>query len=111
MGFLDYVHFAGDMDHDQFLTLLSKSTFCLRTSFKDGVSSSVLESLSLNTPVVACEDGTRPEGVITYENQNIDDMVKVMIETVDSIEEIKKNLKPPPIPDTITTEIELIKRA
>jgi len=111
LGFLDYVHFAGDMDHDQFLTLLSKSTFCLRTSFKDGVSSSVLESLSLNTPVVACEDGTRPEGVITYENQNIDDMVKVMIETVDSIEEIKKNLKPPPIPDTITTEIELIKRA
>ncbi|KAA3613242.1 MAG: glycosyltransferase family 1 protein [Calditrichaeota bacterium] len=111
LGFLDAVHFAGDMDHDQFLTLLSKSTFYLRTPFKDGVSSSVLESLSLNTPVVACENGSRPEGVIKYENQNIDDMVKVMLHTVDNIDDIKKNLKAPPIPDTISTEIELIKKA
>jgi len=39
------------------------------------VCSSVLEALALKTPVVASENGSRPEGVITYENQNIDDMV------------------------------------
>ncbi len=110
-GVLDSVYFAGDLDHDEFLTLLSKATIYLRTPFKDGVSSSVLESLSLNTPVVACENGSRPSGVITYENQNIEDMVDVITHTIDHIQEIKKNLPIPPIPDTITTEIELIKKA
>lgn len=111
MGLLDAVYFAGDLDHDEFLTLLSKATIYLRTPFKDGVSSSVLESLSLNTPVVACKNGLRPEGVITYENQNIDDMVKVLTHTIDHIDEIKKNLNVPPIPDTVTTEIGLIQKA
>ena len=111
MGVLDAVYFAGDLDHDQFLTLLNKATIYLRTPFKDGVSSSVLESLSLNTPVVACENGSRPEGVIIYENQNIDDMVKVLTHTIDHIEEIKKNLNVPPIPDTVKTEIDFIKKA
>ena len=110
-GILDAVFFAGDLDHDQFLTLLSKSTIYLRTPFKDGVSSSVLESLSLNTPVVACENGSRPRGVITYENRNIDDMVSTLQDTVDRIDEIKANLNPPPIPDTISVEIDLIKKA
>lgn len=111
LGLLPYVHFAGDLDHDEFLTVISKAAFYLRTPFKDGVSSSVLESLALNTPVVACENGSRPEGVITYENLNIDDMVKVMLHTVDNLEEIKKELKAPPIPNTIVTEIDLIKKA
>jgi len=111
LGIQDAVYFAGDLDHDEFLTLLSKAAIYLRTPFKDGVSSSVLESLSLKTPVVACENGSRPSGVITYENQNIGDMVKVLMHTIDHIAEIKKNMQAPPIPDTVSTEIELIKKA
>ncbi len=111
LGFLDAVYFAGDMDHDQFLTVLSKAAFYLRTPYKDGVSSSVLESLSLKTPVVACENGSRPEGVIKYDNLNIDDMVEKMLYATDHLEQIKKDLPVPPIPDTLTTENELIRRA
>jgi len=110
-GVLDSVYFAGDLDHDAFLTLLHHATIYLRTPFKDGVSSSVLESLTLNTPVVACENGTRPEGVITYENQNIDDMVATLEDTIYRIDEIKANLKAPPIPDTVTVENAVIRRA
>jgi len=111
LGFADSVYFAGDMDHDHFLTVLSKAAFYLRTPFKDGVSSSVLESLSLKTPVVACENGSRPAGVITYENLNIDDMVEKMVYATDNLKQIKNDLPVPPIPDTLSTENELIRRA
>ena len=55
-----------DLDHDAFLTMLRRSALYLRTPITDGVASSVLEALALRVPVVACENGTRPEGVMTY---------------------------------------------
>jgi glycogen synthase len=56
----------GNLDHDQFLGLLSRCFAYLRTPACDGVSASVLESLALGIPVIASENGTRPAGVITY---------------------------------------------
>jgi glycosyltransferase involved in cell wall biosynthesis len=55
-----------DLDHDAFLTVLQRSSLYLRTPITDGVASSVLEALALGVPVVACENGTRPAGVVTY---------------------------------------------
>lgn len=55
-----------DLDHDAFLTALTRSAVYLRTPITDGVASSVLEALALRVPVVACENGTRPAGVVTY---------------------------------------------
>jgi glycosyltransferase involved in cell wall biosynthesis len=55
-----------DLDHDAFLTVLQRSTLYLRTPITDGVAASVLEALALGVPVVACENGARPPGVITY---------------------------------------------
>jgi glycosyltransferase involved in cell wall biosynthesis len=62
----DRVCLLDDLDHDAFLTILAGSALYLRTPITDGVASSVLEALTLGVPVVACDNGTRPEGVITY---------------------------------------------
>ncbi len=56
----------GNLSHDEFLTLLSRSFAYIRTPVCDGVSSSVLESLALGVPVIASENGHRPDGVLTY---------------------------------------------
>ena len=63
-----------DLDHDAFLTALQRSTLYLRTPITDGVASSVLESLALGVPVVACENGTRPTGVLTYTADDPEEM-------------------------------------
>ncbi len=65
-GVADRICFVDDLDHDAFLTALGRSALYLRTPITDGVASSVLESLALGIPVVACENGTRPPGVLTY---------------------------------------------
>jgi glycosyltransferase involved in cell wall biosynthesis len=56
----------GNLPHDEFLTLLGRSSAYVRTPTCDGVSASVLESLALGVPVVATENGHRPAGVMTY---------------------------------------------
>lgn len=56
----------GNLAHDQFLTLLRRSSAYIRTPVCDGVSASILESMALGIPVVASENGHRPPGVITY---------------------------------------------
>ena len=59
-GVQDRICLVDDLDHDAFLTALQRSALYLRTPITDGVASSVLESLALGVPVVACENGTRP---------------------------------------------------
>ncbi len=107
-GIGEHVHFVGDQDHDHFLTILRKSVFYLRTPVKDGVSTSVLEALYWGVPVVAAENGTRPEGVITYENKNIPDMVEKMKYVIEHAEEVRKNLVRPHVDDTLSKEIKLL---
>ena len=65
-GIEDRVCFVDDLDHDAFLSALQRSALYLRTPITDGVASSVLESLALGIPVVGCDNGTRPVGVVTY---------------------------------------------
>jgi len=102
------VLFAGDQSHDAFLTLLSKSDIYLRTPVKDGICSSVLEALSLGIPVVASENNRRPASVITYNNDDLDDMVKVIDESVQNLHQLKTNIIKPIIQDTVKTEVELL---
>jgi glycosyltransferase involved in cell wall biosynthesis len=56
----------GNLPHDEFLTLLERSSAYVRTPACDGVCASVLESLALGIPVLASENGHRPENVMTY---------------------------------------------
>lgn len=79
----------GNLTHDEFLTLMSRSFACLRTPACDGVAASVLESLTLGIPVVASENGRRPAGVITYEETSADDMVAKLRYLAQNYEQVK----------------------
>jgi len=67
---------ASDLDHGDFLAALAASKVYIRTPVVDGVSSSVLEALALGTCVVASENGSRPPGVMTYQDGNVTDFVE-----------------------------------
>lgn len=108
LGISGHVYFTGDLDHDAFLTVVSRSHIVLRTPIRDGVSSSVLEALALNIPVVASENGRRPESVITYNHEDISDMVRALEETIDNLPEIKKRVVKPHIRDTVADEVAVL---
>lgn len=64
----------GNLPHDEFLTLMSRCSAYIRTPVCDGVSSSILEALSLGIPVLASENGSRPVNVITYQADSSQDL-------------------------------------
>jgi len=108
LGISDQVYFTGDLDHDTFLTVVSHSDIVLRTPIRDGVSSSVLEALALNVPVVASENERRPESVITYNHEDISDMVRVLEETIKNLPAVKAKVVKPTIRDTVADEVAVL---
>ncbi len=108
LGIENHVILAGDQDHDSFLTILTRSKLYLRTPFKDGIASSVLEALSLDVPVVACDNGSRPPSTVTYENRNVDDMASKVEYVLEHHDEVVKNIIHPEIKDTIQDEIKVL---
>ncbi|MGB8866408.1 MAG: hypothetical protein WCC71_20145, partial [Candidatus Sulfotelmatobacter sp.] len=83
----------GNLTHDQFLTLLTRSDINLRTPACDGVAASVLESLALGIPVVASQNGRRPPGVLCYQDTDADDMCAKLIYATEHLEELKSSLR------------------
>jgi glycosyltransferase involved in cell wall biosynthesis len=69
----------GNLLHDEFLTLLGRSSAYVRTPACDGVSASVLESLVLGIPVLASQNGHRPENVMTYREGDALDLCAGMV--------------------------------
>lgn len=82
----------GNLSHDQFLTLLTRSFLYLRTPACDGVAASVLESLALGVPVVASANGRRPAGVVTYEDTDPADMVTKLRFVAENYTQVKAGL-------------------
>jgi glycosyltransferase involved in cell wall biosynthesis len=97
-----------DLDHDEFLTALSRAAIYLRTHLSDGVCSSVLEALALGVPVVASENGHRPAGVVTYQADNAANLASVLAKTLLRHEAIKSSLPSPEIPDTLSIEVQML---
>jgi glycosyltransferase involved in cell wall biosynthesis len=108
LGISDNVYFCGDLDHDMFLTLVSRSDIFLRTPIRDGVASSVLEALALGVPVVASENHRRPPSVITYDHESIPDMVRVVDEVLRNLNTVKANVIKPDIRDTVAEEVRVL---
>jgi glycosyltransferase involved in cell wall biosynthesis len=79
----------GNLPHQDFLTLMSRCTACVRTPACDGVSASVKEALALGVPVVASENGRRPAGVITYDEFDASDMCAKLIFAVENRDRIR----------------------
>jgi glycosyltransferase involved in cell wall biosynthesis len=61
--YAEHVLLAGDVAHSATLHLIKTSDVLLRTTDYDGDAISIREALHLDTPVVATDNGMRPEGV------------------------------------------------
>jgi len=59
----DHILLAGDVPHPATLQAIAQSDVMLRTTFYDGDAISVREALHLGIPVIATDNGMRPEGV------------------------------------------------
>lgn len=59
----EHVLLCGDVAHAATLRIVSESDVFLRTTLYDGDSISVREALQLGVPVIATDNGMRPEGV------------------------------------------------
>ncbi len=104
------IHLSKSLNHNEFLSLLSRADIYLRTPTSDGVASSVLEALSVGTQVVASENGRRPEGIVTYSATDAKDMREKVDYVLDHIATLNKALVPPEVDDTVKTEIMLLKK-
>lgn len=107
-GLADRICFIDDLDHDAFLTALTRSAIYVRTPITDGVASSVLESLALSTPVVACENGTRPPGVLTYPAEDAGALAQLVLDTLARRAEVVAGLARFPLPDTLPAEVQIL---
>lgn len=102
------VYLAGDLSHDQFMTVLSRSSLHLRTPTTDGVSSTVLQALSLGVPVVASENGTRPASVLTYKGTDAGAMISRMESVFSDHTAALAAVVRPDVRDTVTEEVDLL---
>lgn len=93
-----------DLEHDAFLTALSRASIFLRSHVSDGVCSSVLEALSLKVPVVAAENGQRPAGVLTYTATDPADLATVLDRAIEQRDRLAASLPRPEVPDTLAVE-------
>jgi glycosyltransferase involved in cell wall biosynthesis len=97
-----------ELDHDGFLTVLTRSALYIRTPTTDGVASSVLEALALGIPVVAAENGTRPAGVVTYTGDDPADLASKIRYALDGRDELVANMPRPEIEDTLGSELRIL---
>ena len=100
--------FVDDLDHESFLTVMERVAIYLRTPITDGVASSVLEALALRVPVVACENGTRPPGVLTYPAEDAGAMAAAVDRVLSDRASVVAGLASVDLPDTLTDEIRLL---
>lgn len=98
---------VGDLTHDQFLTAMTRCRAYVRTHVSDGVCSSVLEALTLGVPVIASDNRTRPEGVLTYPVDDAPALSELMIEVLEGRHSAGGSA---PLQDTVVTETELLTR-
>ncbi len=62
-GCANNIHLAGNVDHSVTLHLMNDADIVLRTTLFDGDAISVREARFLGTPVIATNNGMRPDGV------------------------------------------------
>jgi hypothetical protein len=107
-GIGDRLCILDDLDHDAFLTVLERCALYLRTPITDGVASSVLEALALRVPVVACENGTRPAGVVTYPPADADGLASAVGHVIAHRDEVVAAIPRFHVPDTVKDEVALL---
>lgn len=104
----DRICLLGDLDHDEFLTTLTRSAVYVRTHVSDGVCSSLLEAMALGVPVVASENGHRPPGVLTYCATDPQELAARLEGALVQRDTIASRLSRPEIPDTLSMEVQVL---
>ncbi len=89
----EHIFLAGEKAHEGFLSLVEECDLMIRTPLSDGVSSSLMEALALEVPVLACDNGTRPAEVQLYCFADRDDLVQKTMDILDHVDEYKNALQ------------------
>jgi len=97
-----------NVDHNSFMTVMARCFATVRVHACDGVSASVLESLALGLPVVACNDGRRPAGVITYDEHSSLDLLEKLRYVTKNHDAIKDRLTVPRLERNTDAMVELL---
>lgn len=92
-NYSDRIFLTGDVEHKITLHLIKKADILLRTTKFDGDAIAVREALFLETPVIATDNGLRPEGVNLIPIHDQDALCKA-IEKIGSDEKKTKTAKP-----------------
>jgi glycosyltransferase involved in cell wall biosynthesis len=74
------IKWLGLVDHETSLYLIAHSDLFVRPSLSDGDAISVREALAMGIPVVATRVGYRPEGVFTFEKDNMKEFTSTVKE-------------------------------
>ena len=112
LGLRDRMCVVGGLSHDEFLTAMTRSLLYLRTPVTDGVCSSILEALALGVPVVACDNGTRPAGVVKYPSEDPAALADAVRSVLRAPAVARRGLgAAADVPDTVRDEIELLAAA
>ncbi len=72
------------------------------------MASSVLEALALRVPVVACENGTRPPGVVTYPAEDAAGLAAAVEQVLANHAAVAASLESLEPPDTVADEVALL---
>jgi len=104
----EHIFLTGNLPRPEFLAVLARGALYLRTPMGDGVAASVLEALSLGTPVVASDNGTRPPSCIRYKGGDLEDMVNRVRYVLNHREQVVAQIVKPDDNDTLEQEVEVL---
>jgi glycosyltransferase involved in cell wall biosynthesis len=99
-NYAEHVLLCGDVAHAYAMQAIARASIMLRTTLYDGDAISVREALHLGTPVIATDNGMRPEGVHLVPKQNLEALRR-------SIEEVLSAQRHPRRRDAIGGESNL----
>lgn len=88
-SYADRIMLTGDVEHKITLHLINEADILLRTTKFDGDAIAVREALFLETPVIATENGMRPDGVHKIPISDSESLVKKIHE----VAKFDKNVK------------------
>jgi glycosyltransferase involved in cell wall biosynthesis len=108
LGLEQHLYWTGDLPHDHFLTVLLRASMFVRTHIYDGVSSSVLEALAFNVPVVACENPHRPAEVLTFKTGDVSGLIAKLRQAWQHADHARISPVPHQVRDTVDEEAKLI---
>jgi len=84
---------TGDLENASTLQAIQRSDLMLRTTWYDGDALSVREGLHLGIPVIATDNGMRPEGVCLIPARNLEVLVRAIEEMLAS-PQVSKSVAP-----------------